>query len=335
MEPRDTPPRPPTARQRKQLQRRRNGLSEQGLEKHLNNVSTLLSELAAPDGAQPPADLRLRTGFSYRGSVPIDASDRKAPPREQRPPATRVSSSQGSTLGFLLTLLALVQWRRRLGAKANLGEFGLDVAGSSGRPGWADLVGRTAADAHTGNYMSSSRDKRARMVRSCLRTLKKAGLVDIASFSGRAQYGNFTLLNETGREAVGELEEYKVPGRGDMCFSLPFDFVRNGWVHVLADSEIAVLLMVACAQGSWVDDGLVAIPAGVRLGNYGIHRDPFSSALKTLQWFGLLEVREVGRHTDGRAEEDERMLHRLGLKPAGFASPAVAVMREALGTQLS
>lgn len=31
-----------------------------------------------------------------------------------------------------------------------------------------------------------------------------------------------------------------------------------------------------------------------------------SAARKTLEWFGLLEVKEIGRHDDGRAEDDDR-----------------------------
>jgi hypothetical protein len=76
-------------------------------------------------------------------------------------------------------------------------------------------------------------------------------------------------------------------------------FVMNGWLHVLEDSEITLLLMVACGRGTLVatseadiSPGEVAIPAEVRLRRYGIHRDPFSAARKTLEWFGLLDVRE-------------------------------------------
>ncbi|MBB1033560.1 hypothetical protein G6031_04045 [Dietzia sp. CQ4] len=72
----------------------------------------------------------------------------------------------------------------------------------------------------------------------------------------------------------------------------------------------------------------------VRLGHYGIHRDPYSAARKTLEWFGLLEVKEVGRYEDGRAEDDERYLHRIGLRPAGFEQPALSAIQDALQSQL-
>jgi hypothetical protein len=87
----------------------------------------------------------------------------------------------------------------------------------------------------------------------------------------------------------------------------------NGCFHVLEDAEITLLLMVACGRGTLVATskadlvpGEVAIPAEVRLRGYGIHRDPFSAACKTLEWFGLLGVREVARHFDGRGEDGRR-----------------------------
>jgi hypothetical protein len=111
-------------------------------------------------------------------------------------------------------------------------------------------------------------------------------------------------------------------------------FVMNGWLHVLEDSEITLLLMVACGRGTLVatseaaiSPGEVAIPAEVRLRRYGIHRDPFSAARKTLEWFGLLDVREVARHFDGRGEDGAARLHRLSVTPRGFEVNAVDISK--------
>jgi hypothetical protein len=105
-----------------------------------------------------------------------------------------------------------------------------------------------------------------------------------------------------------------VPAKREDYFTLPAGFVMNGWLQVLEDSEITLLLMVPCGRGTLVATseadmapGEVAIPAEVRLRRYGIHRDPFSAARKTVEWFGLLDVREVARHFDGRRED----IHRL------------------------
>ncbi|WP_448711920.1 hypothetical protein [Microbacterium profundi] len=117
---------------------------------------------------------------------------------------------------------------------------------------------------------------------------------------------------------------------------MPGGFITHGWLHVLEDSEIALLLMVACAKEGWWDRGLLAMPPEIRLRNYGIHRDAFSAACKTLKWFGLLTVTEMGRHEDGRAEEGVLQVHRLGLVPGGFEAPAVkTVAEETLKVELS
>lgn len=148
------------------------------------------------------------------------------------------------------------------------------------------------------------------------------------------RYENFVLLNEIGRDALGEQAEYTVPTTDEPHFSMPGGFVLNNWLHVLEDSEIAVLLMAGCKRGAWSEDGMWAFPGAVRLRHYGIHRDPYSHARKTLEWLGLLEVEEVGRHSDGRAEADERMLHRVRLAPGAFKEPALPKMQEMLRRQI-
>jgi hypothetical protein len=114
---------------------------------------------------------------------------------------------------------------------------------------------------------------------------------------------------------------------------MPPGFVLHNWLHVLEDSEIAVLLMAACGRGAWSEDGMWAFP-GAGLRQYGIHRDPYSHARKTLEWLGLLEVREIGRHGDGRAEDDERLLHRIRLEQDAFEAPALPMMHEMIEKQL-
>lgn len=81
--------------------------------------------------------------------------------------------------------------------------------------------------------------------------------------------------------------------------------------------------------------GEVAIPANVRLRYYGIHRDPFSAARRTLDRFGLLDVREVRRHDDARGEDGEMNLHRVSLLLDGFDVDALSTVRGALQAQLA
>jgi hypothetical protein len=245
-------------------------------------------------------------------------------------------TSRGAALRFILTLLALVQTRRKEGDKARLIDFGFEVAGTSRARGWADLIAPDAVDSNSDGVFLSARDKRARSVRNALGTLTKAGLVNVPGPQGqRDRFEKFALLNERGVDVVGEAEEYRVPKKAEPTFTMPGGFVKHGWLHVLEDSEIALLLMVACAKEAWWEGGLLVVPAEIRLRNYGIHRDAYSAACKTLEWFGLLTVKPMGRHEDGRAEQGVLQVHRLGLVHDGFEVPAVKAVADTLKLQLS
>lgn len=146
-----------------------------------------------------------------------------------------------------------------------------------------------------------------------------------------------------GWQNPGDPMPYTVPARADEFFTLPAGFVTNGWLNVLEDSEIAVLLMVACGWYSIgppsdaldILPGEVAIPGEERLRYYGLHRDPYATARKTLEWFGLLEVREVMRHlSDGRGEEGAMQLHRLRLIRSSFDEDAYELVPQVLQAQL-
>jgi hypothetical protein len=328
--------RKPTTKEREQLQRRLLRLQVEGLPAHLDAIDTKLRAYARPGGKLPAAGLRLHPRFAHL-TEPIagDSSDRKAPPRELRPPATRISSSIGSALRLELTVLALLQLHRKPGAKAHLADLEIPIAGDSQHTGWADLVAALPSDSNVGGIYHNARDKRARTVRKALERLEAVGLVDVPGKPGqRNRFEGFVPLHEAGAEALGEREEYSVPEISAATFAMPPGFILNGWLHVLEDSEIAVLLMAACGVGSWAEGDLRAFPGVVRLRHYGIHRDPYSAARKTLEWLGLLEVEEVGRHQDGRAEDDERYVHRIGLRTAGFEQPALPAIQEALQRQL-
>lgn len=323
--------RPPTAKERSKLEGRLRRLDRP---EHIARIDRVYKSMP---GELPSAGLAVRSGFSYREEgIDADASDRRAPPHELRPPATRLITSRGAALRFAVTLFALVQTKRKPGAKARLKELGIEVGGNSKKLGWADLLVADAADSNRGGVYLTARDKRARSVRNALTALADAGLASIPGEPGaRNRFEDFVLLNERGIEAVGETEEYRVPKRNEATFTIPAGFVANGWLHVLEDTEIALLLMVACRKGGWPENGLLVVPADVRLRHYGIHRDAYSSARKTLEWCGLLRVEEMGRHGDGRAENAELRVHRLGLVQAGFDEPAAQTMINALRYQIA
>ena len=325
-----------TAKEKAALETRLHRLSVPGHAEHIREIYGHLRTASGSARELAATGIRIRHGFSFGESIDGDFSDRKAPPRAERPPATRISSSRGAALRLIITAMALVQMHRKPGAKARLRDFGIEVAGSSRQLGWADLVAAPTVDSSGGRVYVTQRNKRARSVRSALESLERAGLVVIPGHAQqRNRFDDFVLLNERGAQKVGEAEEYTVPAWNESTFALPAKFVTNGWLHVLEDSEIAVLLMAACRRGGWVDDGYVAIPAEVRLRHYGIHRDPFSTARKTLEWFGLLEVVELGRRDDGRAENDERLLHRIRVADSGFDQPAVETISAVLERQIS
>lgn len=329
--------RKPTDKEREQLQRRLLRLQVPGLQDHLEGLDAKLRKYERPATGKLREDgLRLREPFSYL-SDPIagDASDRKAPPRELRPPAMRISSSLGSALRLELTVLALLQLHRKPGARARLGDLEIPIAGDSQHTGWADLVAALPTDSNVGGIFYNSRDKRARTVRKALERLETVGLVDVPAGRGaRNRFEGFVPLNEAGTDSHGEREEYTIPEIGPLVFTMPPGFILNGWLHVLEDSEIAVLLMAACTAGAWFDRGRLLFPGELRLRHYGIHRDPYAAARKTLEWFGLLGVEEVDRHTDGRAENDVRHVHRIWIRWDGFEMPALPTTKEAISRQL-
>lgn len=332
--------REPTGKERAQLQHRLERLQDPQLEEHLDKLNAKLKGYARPGGKLPTKGLRLREQFAYL-SEPVagDFSDRTAPPRKLRPPATRISSSRGSALRLELTVLALLQLARKPGATAHLADLKTSIAGDSQNTGWADLVAAATTDSNPGGNFYKARDKRARTVRKALKTLEDAGLVDVPAKQGaRNRFEGFVPLQEVG-DAASEREEYTIPAlTASGVFTMPPGFILNDWLHVLSDTEIAVLLMAACGAGAWSDHtrgGRLAFSGEVRLTRYGIHRDPYSAARKTLEWFGLLDVEEVDRYRDGRAENDNPQLNRIWMRRAGFEKPARATITYAIQEQLS
>ena len=84
-------------------------------------------------------------------------------------------------------------------------------------------------------------------------------------------------MDDRGPSQTGGLT-YRVPTSKEATVTVPAGLLHNGWLHVLEDSEIALLLMVMCGLGKLPDaEGWVAVPAAERLLNYGLSRDAFSA----------------------------------------------------------
>jgi hypothetical protein len=180
-------------------------------------------------------------------------------------------------------------------------------------------------------------DKKVRQVQSALRTLWRANLVELPhGGAATGAYEAFQLLDERGLSSAASPTPNIHPLRAESCTAVPLTFYTSGWVHVLEDSEINLLLMVACGLGRNPGEESVAIAADVRLLHYGISRDSFG-AHRMLNRLGLLHVEEVGRREDGRAiayAENGAMLHRLEINRKGLDLPAYPTLLSVLDQHL-
>ncbi|WP_327640040.1 hypothetical protein OHB24_17175 [Kribbella sp. NBC_00482] len=265
-----------------------------------------------------------------------DWSDRKLPPREDRPSATRIMSSRGAALRFYLTAIAEAQIRVGPGKKVDnpipIRHDKEDIVS------WVDLIASSTA-ARSGSVLDiHARDKKQRMIHTALNTLEKAELVQMLKPVGaRNRYDGFVLLNEIGARRKADPLQYAVPTAADNPATLPVELVTAGWLHLLEDSELATLLMVACNTGTVANDGSCAIPGDVRIRHYGLGRDAFE-AHRMLRWLGLAEVQSFGRWDDGSHVNDygneEATLYRIKLRAEGFQTDPAEKLRQALETQL-
>ncbi|MBL0886890.1 hypothetical protein [Myceligenerans indicum] len=326
--------RPLTGKQRQALSKRLARLESEVMSESVEGARNAFKLMAGRELRRP---LRVRSGFAYWADAPESrtVSDRSAPPKKDRPPATRIVSPRGVALRFVLTMIALQQARHsKAGSRAT---NDVPIRPTSGRDhGWADLI--ASATPHADGLMyHTPLDKKVRHVQSALNALSGAHLVELEPGGKRPTYNGFRLLDEcAGLNRPGStLLPYTTPDREDSCLALPAAFINEGWIHVLEDSEIALLLMVACGIGNLEPGPQVAIPSRVRLLKYGIGRDSYSTAHPMLARFGLLEVEEIGRRDDGRVlqyggDDGEAHVHRLQLMNDAFEGPALETVTNAI-----
>jgi hypothetical protein len=202
-----------------------------------------------------PRKLRIRAEFSWRSDPAAphgDPADRLLPPRNERPPATRLVSPRGIALRLHLTALFVAQ----------------------SRP--------------SGTMPAGGRDN----------------------------------------------QRYTVPRAESTTMYLPGGLFLNGWIHVLEDSELAFLLMLACLR-SRSDAKPVFATSEVRLLRFGLGRDAYESH-RVLSRLGLVRV-HPGPHPGRRYGKAGRYLrsdppkpHRFELLNEGFEEPALPTARQAL-----
>lgn len=214
----------------------------------------------------------------------------------------------------------------------------------AGEAGWVDLVAAsTATDRIVSGVRSiNDRERRLRQIRQALATLAsdEVQLVAFADLDARRHYQGFRLLHEGGRRAIGDQVPYAVPRLAEPgLFSLDARLFTHGWIHVLSDTELAFLCMVADLQARDGGDDLVPVPGAVRVGHYCLGTDGYQ-AHHLLDRLGLIRVRRPrGRRADGTFRGYSPELygvggapHSFGIISDGFGRPALRTALRALGS---
>lgn len=280
--------------------------------------------------------VRVRSRFVYQSQpAPGDVSDRRLPPPHDRPPATRVLSPRGIALRLYLIALCAAQMRTKAGRRPG---NDLPLFAGGDETGWIDLIAVPVEAQHSGRFSASRSSKKQRQVISALRSLSDPGvqLVHLPNASKRSgKYEGFQLGDEGGTRRNGEVPDYVVPTATESgSFDLPIGMFTNGWIHLLEDTELAFLMMIAHASRRAIPEGWVKVESGLRLLHYGLGRDAYE-AHKTLQAFGLLSVQvDEDRHDDGKVTNygkgGQPRLHAFRLLSDGFDEPAATTIKKAI-----
>ncbi len=296
---------------------------------------------ALADLATKPSftEVRVRKDFVYQVDAPPgDWSDRRLPPRELRPPAAQLVSPRGASLRLFLTGLFEAQARGRQGTHpAN--PRPLRAAGSG--QSWVDLLASDARPAMSGRIFMNVADKKLRQLRNTLDRLVGADLIALpnAHLRGLKRYENFRLQNEAGTRRNGPNIKYELPKSTDVdIFSLPVDFFTKGWIHVLEDTEILFILMLA-HYAAKTSDGGIRIDSETRLLHHGIGRDAYEAHFM-LDWLNLVYVspdplRKAKGRIEGFTTGSQPLPHALRLLPEGFTAEAMPRVEAEIEYQLS
>lgn len=332
--------RPPTPRERVALEQRLVRL--QAMESSVAAASAKLQELV-DCRVSPPGDLRIRHGFVRRDAPSTaDTSSRRGTERFERPPSTRVLSPRGLALSFELTLLLDAQMRLLPGHVATANERA--VKAENDKDGWTDYVATDARKADKGQVYKSVKAKKVRHIQSGLMRLAAENLVHVPlDDRGQRDYGKFTLLRDDAR-ARGENDPYKVPDADDEYFTVPLSLFTNGWIYVLEDSEL-VLLLIAARFRKVFGDKAHPMASGPRKLNYGLTKDSYEAAHRVLDYLSILDViADWRRSSDGRVdgfasrvERGERgaQPHRLLLQPGNLDKPAYPTIVDTITKQIA
>lgn len=327
--------RPPNARERAVLASRLKRLAQ--MEQSAAAAGDRLQELLA-GRATSPGDIRIRHGF-VRLFVPdsaVDTTNRNATRREQRPPSTRLMSPRGRALPFLL--IALFEAQMRLGPGQVAVRNELPLKAENEKRGWTDYIATDAQDATEGRIFVDVPTKKARQIHSSLIRLHTENLISVPQAKGRhRRYEDFVLKREDARP-TGDNSVYRVPEHETDYFTVPASLFANGWIHVLEDSEL-VLLLIAARMYSEHGDAPQPLPSGPRKLNYGLSRDSFEAGHRVLDYLGILDViSDYQRNADGKVDgfgDRGAQPHLLRFHPEALDRPAYPTIVDTVTEQIA
>lgn len=315
----------PNDKERAALQRRRKRLAAMEQTQTVREACEQLQRLARFGSAGPLEEVRIRHGF-VRLDVPTapDISDRSAPPPEHRPPSTRLISPNGIALRLYLMALLEAQSRAQPGGKV-LGTSTRLRRDTGSDVGWCDYIATTATASGAGRHRMGVLDKKQRQLQKTLDRLEFEHLVELPNRDAkRDQYDGFILMSDDGLRGRTNVY-YRVPEHEGTYFTVPVTLFTNGWIYVLEDSELALLLLAARLRHKH-GDGVHHLSAGPRLLNYGLSRDALE-AHSVLDWLRLLEVdNDPERDFDGRVHD----YRTRGAQPLGLGFLPDGLEQEAL-----
>ncbi|MCD5422666.1 hypothetical protein LRS71_24455 [Rhodococcus pyridinivorans] len=323
--------RPPTRKGVETLKKRARRLADaqQSITEAVDKIRRLTMSNHLPE-------IRLRHGF-VRLSIPAspNSSDRSAPKPEHRPPSTRLMSPNGIALKLELIALFEAQTRTQPGLRPLDNTTPLREV-SDGDMCWSNYIASGAQSTVGDGYLMSAQDKKFRQLGTALDRLKKEGLIHSPNHERRAdKHQGFRLMREDARRGhTGDF--YRVPDAAEEYFTIPATLVTNGWIYVLEDSELALLLIAARLRAKH-GDVTVRLEAGPRVLNYCLSRDSFE-AHRMLKWLGLLDVTvDDDRRPNGRVENYAKkgaLPHGLRFLPAGLDKDAFSAVRDEVQYQL-
>ncbi|MFJ2663802.1 hypothetical protein ACIO14_05585 [Nocardia fluminea] len=321
--------RPPNDRERGALTRRLARLKAAA--ESITEASAQMQRLAS---SGPLDDVRIRHGF-IRLEVPTgpDTSSRNAPKPEHRPPSTRLMSPNGIALRFYLIALLEAQSRTKPGARPL---NPTPLRGSSTVTGWTNYIATAAKPSGAGRHRMGVIDKKLRQLQTTLNRLASTQeqLVDLPhSAKKQGQHEGFLLMREDARTGITN-DLYTVPDEG--FFTVPVSLFTNGWIYVLEDSELALLLLIARMRYQH-GEASQRLAAGTRQNLYGLGRDAFE-AHHMLHNLGIAHVTpDEARSLTGKVKDYETrgaLPHELLFLPKGLEKPALPEVVEQIEYQL-